>query len=69
MKLETKDHLLGVFLAVMDGRDPHPHVMMLDGDECLEGHHLVVKCDALLRAQWKLMGSPVSPEQEKGNVA
>lgn len=58
MKLDTKDHLLGLFLAVLDGRDPRPHVMALDGRECLEGHAVYRECDELLKAQWKLMGAP-----------
>lgn len=62
MNQETKDRLLGMFLAVMDGRDPRHHVMLLDGIECIEGHRIVRECDELLRAQWKLMGSPEEAE-------
>jgi hypothetical protein len=58
MRLETKDHLLGVFLAVLDGRSPREHVMALDGQECLEGHDVFNQCDALMKAQWRLNGSP-----------
>lgn len=58
MNMETKDHLLGVFLAVLDGRSPREHVMALDGHECLEGHDVFAECDALVRAQWRLMGAP-----------
>lgn len=58
MNQETKDRLVGVFLAVLDGRSPRHHVMLLDGDECLECHAVVAEVDALLRAQWKLMGAP-----------
>lgn len=58
MNLQTKDRLLGMFLAVMDGREPRHHLMMLDGQECLEGHRIVRECDELLKAQWKLMGAP-----------
>jgi hypothetical protein len=55
---ETKDKLLGMYLAIMDGRDPRHHVMMLDGDECIAGHKIIVDCDRLLKAQWQLMGAP-----------
>lgn len=61
MRPETKDHLLGIFLAVLDGRDPRHHVIALDGDECRDGHRVLRECDRLIRAQWVLMGSP---EQE-----
>lgn len=59
MNQETKAHLLGMFLAVMDGRDPRPHVMMLDGDDCLAGHVIAMKCDQLMKSQWLLMGAPM----------
>jgi len=59
---EAKDRLLGVFLAVLEGRDPRHHVMMLDGHECLEAHAVVTQTDALLKAQWRLMGAPM-PEK------
>lgn len=55
---ETKDHLLGIFLAVLDGRNPRHHVIMLDGDDCLAGHEVFQACDKLLKAQWCLMGAP-----------
>lgn len=58
MDLDTKDHLLGVFLAVLDGRSPRPHVLMLDGQQCLEGHDIFLECDQLMKAQWRLMGAP-----------
>lgn len=58
MNQETKDHLLGIFLAVLDGRDPRHHVILMDGDECLQGHRVFRRCDTLLKAQWRLMGAP-----------
>lgn len=58
MNQEAKDRLLGMFLAVLDGRSPRHHVIMLDGDDCIQGHKIIAECDELLRAQWKLMGSP-----------
>lgn len=58
MNQQTKDHLLGMFLAVLDGRDPRHHVMMLGGDECLDGHQVIQQCDKLLKAQWCLMDAP-----------
>lgn len=64
MNLETKDRLLGVFLAVLDGRDPRHHVMALDGYQCLQGHQVFRACDALMKAQWTLMGSPPPPGEE-----
>lgn len=64
MNLETKDHLLGVFLAVLDGREPRHHVMLLDGQQCLDGHEVFRECDELMKAQWKLMGSP-QPDSEQ----
>lgn len=66
MDLATKDRLVGVFLAVLDGRDPRGHVMMLDGDQCLEGHAVFRACDVLLRAQWVLMGAPEQLNVERG---
>lgn len=58
MNQQTKDHLLGMFLAVLDGRDPRHHVMMLGGRDCLDGHHVFQQCDGLLRAQWRRMDAP-----------
>lgn len=61
--MSTKEHMLGVFLAVLDGRDPRRHVLQLDAVECLDGHRVFRRCDELLRAQWQLQGAP---EPESG---
>lgn len=66
MNAATKDHLLGVFLAVLDRRSPREHVMALDGLDCLEGHDIFAECDALMRAQWRLMGAPDRDDTRSG---
>lgn len=76
MNQDTKTRLLGMFLAVLDGRDPRQHVMMLDGLETIEGFRVIRVCDELLRRQWTVMGSPTetiideacecAPEQRGG---
>lgn len=63
MNLETKDRLLGMFLAVMDGRDPRGHVMLLDGAQCVEGYRIIHACEELLRRQWMVMKDP-EPQPE-----
>lgn len=64
MNMETKDHLLGVFLAVLDGRDPRPHLTRLDGEQCVEGHKIFRACDDLLHAQWRLSIAAPDPAPE-----
>lgn len=55
---DTKTNMLGMFLAGIDGRDPRPYVLNLDGDQCVLAHNVLKRMDDLLKGQWKLMGAP-----------
>lgn len=58
MTLDEKTRLLGMVCAGLDGRDPRPYILDMDGLECVEAHNILKQIDDLLRARWKLMGEP-----------
>lgn len=60
---DGETHLLGIFLALIMGGDPLPHVKRMSGEDCFAGHRVASETDALLRAQWKLLGSPTPPKE------
>jgi hypothetical protein len=57
-------HLLGAFVALIEGRDPLYHVRQISGAECLVGNDICMEMDALLKAQWKMTGSPARPKED-----
>lgn len=63
MDENLKTRLLGIVMAVMDGRDARYYVTKLNADQCVEGHALMNQVDELLKAQWVLLG-PHQPESE-----
>lgn len=62
LSLDTKTKLLGLVCAAMDGRPVRPYILELDGEECVAAHNVLKPVDDLLKAQWKLMGSPMEED-------
>jgi hypothetical protein len=62
LNLDTKTKLLGLICAAMDGRPLRPYILELDGVECVDAHNVLKQVDDLLKAQWKLMGSPMEED-------
>lgn len=62
LNIDMKTVLLGMFCAGLDGRDTRPYVLAMDGDQCVAAHNLLKMMDDMLKAQWRLMGSPADKE-------
>jgi hypothetical protein len=56
--LDQKTKLIGLICAAMDGRETRPHILRMDGSDCVSAHQILRRVDSLLKAQWTLMGSP-----------
>ncbi len=58
METDTKVRALGLFLSILDGRDPGLHVREITGEECVSIHNALKAMDDLLKQRWRVMGEP-----------
>lgn len=58
LTLDQKTKLLGLICAAMDGRDTRVHITQFTGADCVFTHVVLRQVDALLKAQWVLLGEP-----------
>jgi hypothetical protein len=58
LDMDTQLKVIGLVCAELEGRDPLQYVLAMNGPECVSAHNVLKKLDDLLKAQWKLMGSP-----------
>ncbi len=64
MNEDLKTRLIGAVLAGVDGRDPRPYILAMDGAEVIEVHNVLKRVDDLLKARWRLLGEPVPVDME-----
>lgn len=58
MNSDEKLRVLGMVCAGLDGRDPRGYILDMDGIDCVQAHNVLKEIDDLLKARWRLMGSP-----------
>lgn len=58
LSTDQKTMLLALICAAMDGREYRSRILGLSGKDCVQLHNILKPVDDLLKAQWRLRGSP-----------
>lgn len=62
LSVDEKTVLLSLVCNALDGRDYRTRILELSGDDCVRLHNVLKPLDDLLKAQWRLTGSPENME-------